>query len=414
AGAFCLLPYVTGRPGDVVVGVYNPADPWTCGALPLALPEGDYVLHDRWPEAGRHSAALGWGLGAYQFCHYKKAPRGPARLGIAVGVDGAHLQRQLEALYWTRDLINTPAQDLGPAALAAEAEALGNRFGAEVQVWVGEELLHRGYPAVHAVGRAAWEAPRLVDLHWGDPQHPRVTLVGKGVCFDSGGLDIKPAKGMRLMKKDMGGAAHALGLGQWVMAAALPVRLRVLIPIVENALGPGAFRPGDVLTMGNGLTVEVDNTDAEGRLILADALHAAGAEAPDLLVDFATLTGAARVALGTEVAVMLGNRPPRVEQLTAAGEATFDPLWPLPLHDPYDDLLDSTIADCVNASSSGYGGAITAALFLRRFVPPEVDWLHFDIMAWNVRPRPGRPEGGEAMGLRALFHHLASWATHST
>jgi leucyl aminopeptidase len=293
-----------------------------------------------------------------------------------------------------------------PEHLAEAMQALGQEFGATVEQIVGEELLTRNFPLIHAVGRASSHSPRLLDLRWGDPTHPKVTLVGKGVCFDSGGLDLKPSGAMRLMKKDMGGAATALGLARLIMSSGLRVRLRVLVAAVENAVAGNAFRPGDVLRSRQGLTIEIHNTDAEGRLILCDALAEAGTKRPDVMLDFATLTGAARVALGTEVPALFCNDDGLASGLLAAAEREQDPLWRLPLHSPYRDLLDSKIADIANVSESSYAGAITAALFLKEFVPAGIPWAHFDLMAWNLKTQPGRPEGGEAMGLRAVFAWL--------
>ena len=305
-----------------------------------------------------------------------------------------------------RDLINTPAADLLPGGLYESARSLAARFGAECSSLAGDDLLANGYPAIHAVGRASADPPRLIDLRWGDPAAPRVTLAGKGVCFDTGGLDLKPASGMRLMKKDMGGAAHVLGLARLVMSAELPVRLRVLIPAVENAVAGNAYRPGDVLATRAGVTVEVDNTDAEGRIVLCDALTEAVREKPDALIDFATLTGAARIALGPDLPALFSNDDDLAGGLARCAEEVRDPLWRLPLHRPYDELLKSQVADVANAASSPQAGAITAALFLRRFVPDGTPWAHFDLMAWNARARPGRPVGGEAMALRATWAWL--------
>jgi len=305
-----------------------------------------------------------------------------------------------------RDLINTPANDMLPSHLASAAEDVAREFGARATTTVGDDLA-KGFPMIHAVGRASTDAPRLIDLVWGDPAHPKVTLVGKGVCFDSGGLDLKPANGMRLMKKDMGGAAHALGLARLVMANALPVRLRVLIPAVENAVAGNAFRPGDVIRARSGTTVEIDNTDAEGRLVLCDALSLACEEKPAALIDYSTLTGAARTALGTELPALFANDDALAVGIESAGRACADLVWRLPLHAPYKKMLDSKIADFANGSSSPYAGAIVAALFLETFVAAGVPWAHFDIMAWNTASQPGRPEGGEAMGLRAVYAMLA-------
>ena len=312
----------------------------------------------------------------------------------------------LEAITLVRDLINTPAEDMMPEQLAAAVLALGQTFNADVTQIIGDDLLRQNYPVIHIVGRASTHAPRLIDLRWGDPTHPKLTLIGKGVCFDSGGLDLKPANGMRLMKKDMGGAAHAIGLAQLIMSTGLPVRLRLLVAAVENAVSGNAFRPGDVVRSRQGISIEIDNTDAEGRLILCDALADAATDQPDLMVDFATLTGAARVAVGTEVPAFFTTSDALAQALMDAAVQQHDPIWRLPLHRPYRQMLDSKIADIANSASSPFGGAITAALFLQEFVPDSLHWVHFDLMAWNNRNRPGRPEGGEAMGLRAVFECL--------
>lgn len=371
----------------------------TLGHLPLTLPEGDYHVESEL--AGIQ--VLGWALGAYQFDRYKAVKREPARLVTdSKGVVG----HAADAIALGRDLINTPAGDMNPSHLSAEIEAMAEQFGAEHHVTVGDELLDLGAGAIHAVGRAAEDPPRLADLTWGNPDHPKVTLVGKGVTFDSGGLDIKPAAGMRLMKKDMGGAATAIGLAYLIMATGLPVRLRLLVPMAENAISGNAFRPGDVLSTYKGLTVEIDNTDAEGRLLLCDALALASEEKPDLIVDFATLTGAARVAVGTEIAAMFSTSDEIAEAVHSHGMQTDDAVWRLPIHTGYNYMMESKVADLVNSAASGFGGSITAALFLQRFVS-DADWLHFDIMAFNQRSRPGRPEGGEPMALRAVYHYLA-------
>jgi leucyl aminopeptidase len=350
-------------------------------------------------------AILMWSLAQYRFDRYKKFEAEP-RVLLVDNSKLSKIQIEAEALFLVRDLINTPTNDMGPSELAKAALDIAEQMGAEYQEWVGDELLKSNFPAIHMVGRASANSPRLLSITWGDKSHPRVCLVGKGVCFDSGGLDIKPSSGMRLMKKDMGGAAHVLGLAYWIMKSQLPVRLQVLIPAVENAIGSDAFRPGDVLTMRNGLTVEVDNTDAEGRLVLADALVKAGEESPELLIDFATLTGSARTAVGTDIAAMFCNDDQLAQGLTESSSAINDPVWRLPLFSGYASMLDSSIADLSNASASPYAGAITAALFLQRFVPDGASWVHFDIMAWNLSSKPGRPEGGEALGLRAVAHYL--------
>ena len=318
------------------------------------------------------------------------------------------VEREISAITLVRDLINTSAQDMMPEHLGETIELLAKTFDAEVTQIIGDELLAQNYPTIHAVGRASEHAPRLIDLRWGDESHPKITLVGKGVCFDSGGLDVKSADGMRNMKKDMGGAAHAMGLAQLIMAHQLPVRLRLLIPAVENAIAHNAYRPGDVIKTRKGLTVEIHNTDAEGRLVLCDALAEADTESPDLLIDFATLTGTCRVALGTELSGLFSNRKEVAAGLCRAGEIIGDPVWTLPLHAPYKAFLKSELADLVNSPSSPMGGAIVAALYLQSFISDDTPWCHFDIMAWNTRALPGRPVGGEAMGLRAAFEYLAA------
>ena len=310
------------------------------------------------------------------------------------------------AISLVRDLINTPAEDMGPSQLASEARKLGKRFKVDVKVITGDALLRQKFPTIHAVGRASDDPPRLIDLRWGKKSDPRVSIVGKGVCFDTGGLDLKPAAGMLRMKKDMGGGAHALGLASLIMALKLPVRLRMLVPAVENNVAGNAIRPLDVIKTRKGITVEIGNTDAEGRLVMCDALAAADSEKPDMIVDFATLTGAARVAVGIELAAMFCNDEGLAGDLEQAAATVQDPLWRLPLWQPYRKLLDSKVADINNVSEGGFGGAITAALYLQEFVSEETPWAHFDIMAWNTSPRPGRPVGGEAQSLRAVFEML--------
>lgn len=371
------------------------------GALPLSLPEGAYAMSGEVDEL----QLLGWGVGCYQFERYLNQSRAPARLVLPGHARRDRLANLVAAVTLARDLINTPAGDMLPTQLADEVRQVADTHAADCRITVGDALLTEGFEAIHAVGRAAADAPRLVDVRWGDPDRPLVAVVGKGVCFDSGGLDIKTTAGMRIMKKDMGGAAAALGLAQLIMAENLPIRLRLLIPAVENAIAGNAYRPGDILNTYAGLTVEVDNTDAEGRLILCDALALAAEEQPELIVDFATLTGAARVAVGTEVSAMFCNDMDLASDIAAAGRAVDDPVWPLPLHDGYGHLLHSRVADTLNSASSPYAGAITAALFLQKFIGAN-PWVHFDLMGYNVRQRPGRPEGGEAMAMRAVFHYL--------
>jgi leucyl aminopeptidase len=399
-GQFAWLPNADGHPDSVVTGWDGRDNLATLGGLSFALAAGVYRLESPASEL----QLLGWALGAYRFERYRTGGRPAAQLLVAEPA-ASRLQELDFAISLVRDLINTPAADMLPSHLAAEAQALAETHGADCEVIVGDALLDRGLATIHAVGRASRDEPRLIDITWGDPAHPEVVLVGKGVCFDSGGLDLKPASAMRTMKKDMGGAAHVLGLAHLIMASDLPVRLRVLVPAVENAVSGDAFRPGDILATYKGLTVEVDNTDAEGRLVLCDALALAIESNPALIVDFATLTGAARTAVGTEIAALFSNDDAVAEALYRAGQRQDDPVWRLPLHEPYEALLDSKVADLANASSSPYAGAITAGLFLQRFVG-TCPWVHFDIMAYNVRPRPGRPEGGEAMAVRAVFDYL--------
>ena len=416
AGALCLVPDGEGRLASVLAGLGDEDDPWVFAQLPGKLPPGLYRLAGSLSPRLANWAALGWELATYVFGRYKvHNGRAWPRLVWPEGADREHVERTAAAIRLVRDLINTPAADMGPAELAAAAEALAVRHGAKLRVLVGDEQLAAEYPCIHAVGRAAAapRQPRLIDLVWGNEAAPKVTLVGKGVCFDSGGLDIKPSSNMKLMKKDMGGAAHVLGLAAMVMAARLPVRLRVLIPAVENAVSGDAMRPLDVLNTRKGITVEVGNTDAEGRLILADALWEAGRERPDLLVDLATLTGAARSALGTDLPALFCNDESLAADLLAAGERENDPMWRLPLFKPYRRMLESKVADLANVSDSPYAGAITAALFLQEFVPAGLPWAHFDIMAWNGATRPGRPEGGEALVIRALFTVIAQRFTVS-
>jgi leucyl aminopeptidase len=383
---------------------------WCLARLAESLPAGAYRLASA--QDCRHGAALlGWVLGQYRFERYKADPQaeGPRILLTNEVAAIAPALAEAAATALVRDMVNTPAEDMGPAQIEAEADRLAKAYRAKLTVTRGEAL-ERGFPMVHRVGRAAGReaAPRLIELEWGDVAHPRVALVGKGVCFDSGGLDIKPSSAMLLMKKDMGGAAHALALASLVMQAGLKVRLHVLVPAVENAIAGNAFRPGDVLPSRAGLSVEIGNTDAEGRLVLGDALTRAGEEAPELIVDFATLTGAARVALGPDLPAMFARADATAQGLLDAGLACDDPVWRLPLHDGYREYLKSDIADLNNAPAGGFAGASVAALFLDRFVPEGVDWAHFDTFAWRPAAKPGRPKGGEALGLRAAWGLLKS------
>ncbi|WP_088184341.1 leucyl aminopeptidase family protein [Sphingobium sp. Z007] len=400
-------------PGDrddewsVVAGVANidALGPWCLARAAESVPEGVYRL----TEGSVGAAALGWLTAQYRFDRYRRddSPVG-ARVLLTSDVAWIAPTVQLgQAVALVRDLVNTPAADMGPPDLEAAVEKLAAPFGAHVTTTRGDAL-EQGYPMIHAVGKAADKgfAPRLIELHWGDPAAPRIAIVGKGICFDSGGLDIKPSSGMRLMKKDMGGAAHALALAQLIMAARLPVRLHLLIPAAENAIAGNAFRPGDILASRKGLSIEIGNTDAEGRLVLGDALTRAGEEKPELIVDFATLTGAARVAVGPDLPALFANDDALAADMAAAGGEVDDPTWRLPLWDGYADMLKSDIADINNAGEGGFAGAITAALFLKRFVPDDTPWLHLDTFAWRPASKPGRPKGGEALGLRAVFRLL--------
>ena len=411
-GAVCFVPADNGDIARVLLGVSKSNSPgggiWDLAGLPANLPKGRYYLDTDLPPAQATMAALGWALGCYGFDRYKKLPKPEAELVLPTGADQADVKRMAAGVFLTRDLINTPAQDLGPEELAEAAKAMARPHKAKVKVIVGKGLLSENYPSVHAVGRAAAQEPRLIDITWGKGGHPRVTLVGKGVCFDSGGLDIKPAGGMLNMKKDMGGAAQALGLAHMIMDAKLPVRLRVLVPAVENAISGNAFHPKDILQTRKGLTVEVGNTDAEGRLILSDALTEAASDKPAMIIDFATLTGAARVALGSDVPALFCNDDALADAMLSHGMDANDPLWRMPLWQGYKHFLSSPIADISSTGSAPNGGAITAALFLEHFVEPDVPWAHIDLMAFNNSSRPGRPEGGEAQGIRGIYAMLKS------
>ncbi|MEM1410741.1 MAG: leucyl aminopeptidase family protein [Pseudomonadota bacterium] len=405
AGELRLVPGEDGALAEVVFGVAKGGPLWQLAALPDALPAGDYVLKDAPEGEDAVLMALGWGLGCYRFDRYR-AQTTPAAKLVLDELTAESARTLLEAQCLVRDLVNTPTEDLGPEQLADALMAEADRFGARTRQIVGDALLDGNYPAIHAVGRAADRAPRLASLEWGDADDPLVVLVGKGVCFDTGGLNLKPGNSMALMKKDMGGAAHVIALARLVMEAELPVRLLVLMPTVENAVAGDAYRPGDVINTRLGKTIEIGNTDAEGRLILCDALAEAMERKPQLVLDFATLTGAARVALGPDLPPVFSNDTTLASDLLTAGEAVQDPLWELPLHAPYLDMLRSDIADLNNAGKGGFAGAITAALFLEVFVDEQVPWAHFDTFAWSPTSRPGRPVGGEALGLRAAFEML--------
>jgi leucyl aminopeptidase len=407
-GACLTLPSADGKIAQVVFGLEDATDkfrdPFRPGLLPGLLPPGVYRFANA-PHDAR-LAALAFALGCYRFGRYRKAETPDVRLVPPDGVDVAAITRMAEAAQLARDLINTPANDMGPAELALAAQYVAERFGASFGCIVGDDLTRQNFPLIHAVGMASSRAPRLIDLSWGDPSHPKVTLVGKGVCFDSGGLDLKPSTGMLIMKKDMGGAANVLALAQMVMDAKLKVRLRVLIPAVENAVAGNAFRPLDIFPSRKGITVEIGNTDAEGRLVLADALALACEERPDLLVDFGTLTGAARVALGPDLPPFYTNDETLALDVARCAKEENDPLWQLPLWPPYDAWLDSKVANVNNAPSGTFAGSITCALFLQRFVEGAKSWLHVDIYGWTPTAKPARPEGGECQAARAIYKLL--------
>ncbi|MCX8281858.1 leucyl aminopeptidase family protein [Phyllobacterium sp. 0TCS1.6C] len=404
AGKLLLLADAAGTVSGALFGIGKGETPLVSGKLATGLPEG------AWHIAGTTDdpelVALGFLLGGYKFTRYLKKDTKIVSLATPEGAGKAEVRRLARAVTLARDLINTPTNDMGPVALEKEAEALAGQHDAAISVVKGAALLKKNLPMIHAVGRAGAEEPRLIDLRWGKRDAPKVTLVGKGVCFDTGGLDIKPASSMLLMKKDMGGAANVLALAGIIMDSGLPVRLRVLIPAVENAISANAFRPGDVLTSRKGLTVEIGNTDAEGRLVLADALALADEEEPELLIDMATLTGAARVALGPDLPPFYTNDDGFAAAMAEASSAVADPVWRMPLWQPYESKLSSRIADLNNVTTDGFAGSITAALFLQRFVSKARVWAHFDIFGWNPVEKPHAPIGGEAQAIRALYHHL--------
>jgi|TARA_R100000322_G_scaffold153388_6_gene111727 leucyl aminopeptidase len=405
AGKVLLLPDGSGGLAGVLLGIGDASDPFAAGALAASLPAGDYRLAGEL-HGDVSKVAFAFALGTYRFTRYSGKTREWPRLVLPEDVDGEEVSRLVRAVFLARDLINTPASDMSPADLAAAAEDVASAHGASLTVIEGENLLSENYPMIHAVGRAAEIAPRLIDMRWGREDAPKVTLVGKGVCFDTGGLDLKPSSAMLLMKKDMGGAACTLALAQALMEAKLDIRLRLLIPAVENAVSGNAFRPGDVLQSRKGLTVEIGNTDAEGRLVLGDALAEADSEAPDLIIDMATLTGAARTALGPDLPPFYTKDEGLAEEIAASAEAMSDPLWRMPLWKPYDAWLESKIADVNHISDGPFAGSITAALFLARFVEKARAHVHFDIYGWAPKAKPGRPVGGEAQGIRALYHLL--------
>ncbi|MEI6986569.1 MAG: leucyl aminopeptidase family protein [Rhodospirillaceae bacterium] len=402
-GHVSLIAGADGGLARVLVGTKPDDDLWSFAGLPTTLPPGSYRIDTDMGTQAASRAALGWALGSYDFSRYRKTDKVSPVLVWPKGANRADVERAAGATIFVRDLINTPAADMGPDELAEVARVLAEEFEGEIKVVRGADLLAQGFPAIYAVGRASPREPQLLDLVWGRRSDPKVTLVGKGVCFDSGGLNIKTSTAMLLMKKDMGGAAHALGLARMIMMAGLPVRLRVLIPAVDNTISGDPLRPLDVIRTRKGLTVEIGNTDAEGRLVLADALTEADRDHPDLLIDFATLTGAARAALGPELPALFSNNDAFAADLIAAGDEAADPMWRLPLWQPYRKGLESKVADLSNVASHSHAGAIIAGLFLENFISPGTPWAHLDIMAWNQTSQPGRPEGGEAMGMRAAY-----------
>ncbi|MGP1274647.1 MAG: leucyl aminopeptidase family protein [Caulobacterales bacterium] len=404
----------TGRVGEMVIlpggedaifGTGDALSPFDAGGAPLALPEGTWRIGGMPQGWDPTLLATVLGLGSYQFTRYRAASRQPASFQLPAGADEAEALRIIAGAWFSRDLINTPAGDMLPSHLEAAVRELAEPFGAKVTSITGDDLLKQNYPMIHAVGRASTDAPRLIEMVWGDPSHPRLALVGKGVCFDSGGLNIKGGAGMLLMKKDMGGAANVLGLARIIMDAKLPVHLQVLVPAVENAISGNAFRPGDILSSRKGLTVEIGNTDAEGRLVLGDALARACEDKPDLVIDMATLTGAARIALGPELAPVFTDDDGLAADIEKAARAVDDPVWRMPLWNGYDSQIDGEISDLSNTGAGPMGGCIIAALFLRRFVDTAA-WMHFDIYGWNPKSRPGRPSGGEMLAARALWQVL--------
>lgn len=404
-GELCSMPDSSGELHGYAFGMAEQGWLYQLAPLPAKLSAGEYRLVSDWSPEQRLQAGLGWGLACYQFSLYVKPPKEMPVLALGEDI-ATDVKRLFAAQSLVRDLINTPTEDLGPAQLADAMQAEADEFNADMSTVLGIDLLTRNFPAIHAVGRASDREPRLLKMGWGDESHPLLALCGKGVCFDTGGLNLKPGGGMALMKKDMGGAAHVLALARLIMQANLPVRLLVLIPAVENSVSGNAYRPGDVISTRKGLSIEIGNTDAEGRIVLADALAYACEYEPDLVIDYATLTGAARVAMGTDLPPIFSNDITIAQEITASGEVEEDPLWVLPLYQPYKELISSQIADLNNMGKTPLGGCITAALFLEHFVTEETDWVHIDTFGWNQTNRPGRPLGGEALGLRAVFHYL--------
>jgi leucyl aminopeptidase len=400
---FALIPADDGTIANVIVGVSQAEDIFALSHLPFQLPTGTYRLATN--VLTPYASALSWALGTYQFSRYKKSPKSAAQLLLQPSQEVTRAIEMADAIALTRDLVNTPTEDMGPAHLSQAARDIAREFGGTFREIVGDDLLTENYPAIHAVGRASHRPPRLIEIIWGDPTHPKIAVVGKGVCFDTGGLNIKGADGMRNMKKDMGGGAHAIALARLIMQAKLPVHMQMLVPAVENAIAGNAYRPGEIVATRAGINIEIGNTDAEGRVVLSDALTLASEAKPALIIDFATLTGAARVALGPELPATFANDEIWFEKLQRASIASQDPIWRMPLWQPYNEMIKSKIGDIINTGGA-QGGAITAALFLEHFIPNGQAWIHIDTFAWNLKSRPGRPDGGEALSLRAAFAML--------
>ncbi len=400
------VPNTKGQIAKIICGYTTEKDFWAFAHIPSLIPPGCYLLGSFPNDINVSQFYLNWGLAQYRFTRYKKNEEKYKQLVLNNVIDTTKINNELSALFLVRDLINIPAYDLGPVELADRADKLCQQFHAVNKTISCQQQLAKEYPLLHAIGQASPRAPRLIDFTWGNESHPKLTLGGKGVCFDTGGLSMKNTAGMILMKKDMGGAAHVLALAQLIMASKLPVCLRVLIGAVENVVDATAIRPSDIIRARNGISIEITNTDAEGRLITCDALHEASTENPDLIIDMMTLTGAARVAVGTDIGAFFSNNNDIANQLLKFAEQVDDPICRLPLHPGYKKQLESPIADCINSPTSGYAGAITAALFLQQFISKNVAWCHFDIMAYNLSPRPGRPEGGEALALRTIWAFL--------
>lgn len=411
SGTHCIIPNAQGKITEVILGIKDANDFWAFGSLPLVL-ESDstyYLNIDGWQKEQLQRAVIAWGCGSYQFTEYKKSERKPAKLVIPAKCDRNYINSILEATFLVRDLTNRTAKDLGPKDLAKIAVQIAKEHHATVKHHAGNELI-RGFPLVHAVGQGSDRPPQVVEFMWGKKNAPKVALIGKGICFDSGGLDLKPPSGMTSMKKDMAGAAHALALARMIMTANLPLRLHVVIPMAENLISGPSYKPGDVIKSRAGKTVEIGDTDAEGRLLLADSLARACEEKPELIIDFASLTGAATIAVGPEIMAMVSNNDKAATKALQHLEKESDPACRLPLYHPYREMLNSKIADLCNISNIRYAGAITAALFLNEFITADIPWIHFDIMGSNVRSKPGRPEGAEAMGLRGMFSFLQEMA----